>query len=126
MATSLPKVQPSLPVHSLDGVRTSPAKAGLRSPSMSIASCAVIKDAMGRHYGSLKAAAITLGYDPSQLTRDLDRGDFKLQRLDRDEEARAFVACALHDAFGNPDPKAKVQRLLREGRRVLDELAEAL
>ena len=74
----------------------------------------------------MKGAAITLSYDPSQLTRDLERGDFKLQRLDRDEDARADVAIALHDAFGNPDPKAKVQRLIRAAHRSLEELAEAL
>ena len=126
MPTTMPAAAPSGLVHSLDSVRTKPAKADLRSPSLSIASCAVIKDALVRHYGSLKAAAITLTYDASQLTRDLDRGDFKLQRLDRDEEARAFVITALHDAFGSADPKARVQRLNRAGRPSLDELAEAL
>ena len=114
----------STPAHSLDTVRTKNLKASLGSPSVSIAACAVVKDALARHYGSLKAAAIALHYDPSQLTRDLDRGDFKVQRLDRDEEARAFVAAALYEAFGNTDPQARKQRLLREARRVIDELAE--
>ena len=126
MGQSMASAAASTPVHSLDDVRTRPAKAALGSPSLSIASCAVVKEALIRHYGSLKAAAITMSYDPSQLTRDLERGDFKLQRLDRDEDARADVAIALHDAFGNPDPKAKVQRLIRAAHRSLEELAEAL
>ena len=126
MPASVPASATSGLVHSLDTVRTKSAKADLKSPSLSIASCAVIKEALVRHYGSLKAAAITLTYDASQLTRDLDRGDFKLQRLDRDEEARAFVITALHEAFGNGDPKARVQRLIRDIRAKTDELAEAV
>lgn len=87
---------------------------------------AVVKDALIRHYGSLKAAAITMRIDQGQLTRDLQNGDFKLKKLDGDDEAKAFVATALHEAFGSADPKARVMRLIRDGRRILDELAEAL
>ena len=124
MPASVQKPLPPMEVHSLDGVRTKSAKASLPSPSLSIASCAVVKDALQRHYGSLKAAAITLHYDPSQLTRDLDQGQFKIQRLDRDEEARAFVVTALHEAFGDADPKAQMRRALREARSRIDEVME--
>lgn len=88
----------------------------------------MLKDALTRHYGSLKAAAISMGdYDPSQLIRDLDTGKFKQERLELcDDAAKAFVSAALYEAFGNADPKARVQRLIREGRRILDELAEAV
>lgn len=126
MPTTVAKALPSILLPSLDEVRTKSAKADTRRPSVSIAACAVVKAALDRHYGSLKSAAITLGYDPSQLSRDLDRGDFKLKQLDKDDEAKAFVVAALYEAFGTVDQRARVQRLIREGRRILDELAEAL
>lgn len=126
MAATVAKALPSILLPSLDDVRTQSAKADLRTPSVSITACVVVKDALARHYGSLKAAAITLGYDPSQLSRDLDRGDFKLKQLDKDEEAKVFVVAALYAAFGTVDQKARVRQLIRDGRRILDELAEAL
>lgn len=130
MAYSLTSAVTSGPVHSLDEVRTKPAKAELKSPSASIATGLVLKDALARHYGSLKAAAISLDYDPSQLSRDLERGTFNVRKLDRcDDDAKAFIVAALYEAFGEYDPKARMQRLIREARQKMDELdavAEAL
>lgn len=126
MATTMTQAARSTPVQTLDDVRTKPVRAALKSPSASIATCVVIKSALQRHYGSLKCAAITLDYDQSQLTRDLDRGDFKIQRLDADPEARAFVANALHEAFGSSDPIAIARRMLREARARIDEAMEQI
>jgi hypothetical protein len=115
-------------VPSLDGVRPIMAKAVHRGPSSRLVWSAVVKDALIRHFGKLEAAAITMGnYDPSQLSRDLSTGKFKFERLELcDAEAQAFIAAALFEAFGYGDPKLRIQRLIREGRRILDELAEAV
>jgi len=86
----------------------------------------IVKDALLRHYGSFKAAAISMGnMDQGQLTRDLDSGKFKFERLELcDLDAKASVCRALAAAFGNADPKARRDRLIRNARRALDELAE--
>lgn len=144
MKSSLQVQLPPMALNTLDSARAPQAKARLKGQSSSmdgqssstadlagqagsIALTLVVKDALIRHYGSLKAAAITFRMDPGQLTRDLQSGDFKLKKLDMDEEAKAFVVATLHDAFvGGQDPKARVQRLIRQGRQILDELAEAL
>jgi len=88
----------------------------------------IVKDALLRHYGSFKAAAYFMGeMDQGQLTRDLDSGKFKFERLELcDLAAKASVCRALAEAFGNTDPKARVHRLIRQIRRDLDELAEAV
>lgn len=101
---------------------------GYGGQAPSIAMSMVVKDALLRHYGSFKAAAISMGeMDQGQLTRDLDSGKFKFERLELcDVDAKAFICRALADAFGNTDPKARVQRLIRQVRRDLDELAEAV
>jgi hypothetical protein len=89
---------------------------------------AVVKDALLRHYGSFKAAAISMGdMDQGQLARELESGKFKLERLELcDDDAKAFVCRALDEAFSRSDPRKRVQRLIREARRTLDELAEAV
>lgn len=86
--------------------------------------CAVVKDALIRHYGSLKAAAISMRMDQGQLTRELQSGDFKLKKLEGDEDAKGCVSTALYDAFGHGDSHAKLQRLIRETRLKLDQLDE--
>lgn len=113
-------------VNSIDGVRPKAAKASLPGQSLSIAMTAVVKDALLRHYGSLKCAALTLRMDEGQLSRELNSGDFKINKLDRDEEARAFVANALYEAFRSTDPKATARRKLREARIAIDEAMEQI
>lgn len=116
----------SAPVNSIDGLRPKQAKAGLASQSLSIVMTAVVKDALQRHYGSLKCAAITLRMDEGQLSRELASGDFKINKLDRDADARAFVVGALHEAFRSTDPKATARRKLREARIAIDEAMEQI
>ena len=112
----------------LDAVEPRPTTDSYGGQARSIAMSLVVKDALLRHYGSFKAAAISMGeMDQGQLTRDLDSGKFKFERLELcDLAAKASVCRALHEHFGNTDPKARVQRLLRELRRAVDELAEAV
>jgi hypothetical protein len=111
-----------------DLARSSGAPPVLSSPSAGRAWSAAMKDALIRHFGTLKAAAITMGnIDASQLSRDLDTGKFKSERLDLlTPEDHAVISTAVADALADRDPKARVRRLIREGRRILDELAEAV
>ena len=111
----------------MDVGRPRMAKAVQRSPVPRLVWSAVLKDALDRHYGSLKAAAYAMGdYDPSQLTRDLDTGKFKQERLELcDEQAKAAIARALYEAFAGVDPIARRRRLFRNVRRAIDELEEA-
>ena len=104
------------------------ATTGFGGQAPSIAMSMIVKDALLRHYGSFKAAAYFMGeMDQGQLTRDLDSGKFKFERLELcDLAAKASVCRALAEAFGNTDPKARVHRLIRQIRRDLDELAEAV
>lgn len=124
---SIERPAPSPPVPSLDVGRPRMAKAVQRGPSPRLLWSAVLKDALDRHYGSLKAAAYAMGeYDPSQLTRDLDTGKFRSERLELcDEPAQAAIARALYQAFGEFDPAARRRQALRNVRRALDELEEA-
>ena len=117
MPATLPKSERSSLVNT---VEPRMAKAQLPSQARSIGS--VLKDALQRHYGSLKAAAITLEMDQGQLTRELQTGAFKVRRLDRDQEARVFVLQVLHEEFGADNPQARTRRLIREARHLLDEL----
>lgn len=114
------------PVRSLDNLRPTPAKVGLASDHRRTDSvAAVMRDAVIGHYGSVKAAAISLRVDPSLMQREFDAGKFA--RLEQaDDETKAAVARALYDAFGSSDPKTRAQRLIREARQRLDELSEAL
>ncbi len=88
----------------------------------------IVKDALLRHYGSFKAAAYYMGeMDQGQLTRDLDSGKFKFERLELcDLAAKAAVCKALNEHFGNTDPKARLRRLIRAVRHAVDELEEAV
>jgi hypothetical protein len=120
----------SPPVPSMDVGRPRMAHAVQRGPSDRLVWSAVLKDALDRHYGSLKAAAYAMGqYDPSQLTRDLETGKFKQERLELcDDAAKAAIASALYAAFGDADPKAQRRRLWRNLHRAIEELeiAEAV
>jgi hypothetical protein len=133
MPRSVQAQLPPMAVKRVDGAEPRIDHGGPRSPAAgfggqapSIAMSMIVKDALLRHYGSFKAAAISMGnMDQGQLTRDLDSGKFKFERLELcDLDAKASVCRALAEAFGNHDPKARRDRLIRNARRALDELAE--
>jgi len=90
----------------------------------SIAMGAVVKDVLIRQCGTLKAAAIELGMDLGQLSRDLDSGDFKFKRLDGHEVLKVAIARAMYGVYGDDDPKARKRRVIRRLREGLEELAE--
>jgi len=122
--SSLPKPVASVPVPSLEDIRPRPVKAGL--PSDAIGLNAVITDAVIGHFGSVKAAALTLTVDPSLMMREFRDGKFG--RLDAvDDAAKAAIAHALIDAFGPlVTPEARARKAVREIRRWLDDLDQYL
>jgi hypothetical protein len=129
MPRILPPAAPSSQDKSLDRAAPPRPAAGFAGQPRSIAMTMIVKDALLRHYGSFKAAAAAMGaMDQGQLTRDLDSGKFKFERLELcDLPAKAAVSKALAEAFGNTDPRAERRRLIRQIRRdldALDELAE--
>lgn len=127
MSATMRDPRRSDPVRDLETVRPAPAKAGLRpseSVGLSDSLGLVAKDAVVKHYGSVKAAAITLQVDPSLLMRELEAG--KLARLDADPDAKTAVSKALFDAFGCSDPKSQARQLIRDVRARLDALGELL
>lgn len=136
MADSISRPPVSVPVPSRDGDRSRldvgrpvMARAVHSGPSAGERAWSrATKDALIRYYGSLKAAAIAMGnYDSSQLSRDLDTGKFRSERLDLcDEEAKAYVSQTVAQTLASRDPKARVRRLIAESRRLLDELADAI
>lgn len=129
MATNANRAIDGAPVNSLDSVRPRALKHGAVSQPLSVRTTEVVKEALMRHYGSLKCAALSMKppMDEGQMSRELGSGKFRLETLDRlDEEGRAFVAETLHKALGDPDPKARAQRLIRDVRARLDELAEVI
>jgi len=85
----------------------------------------VVKDALQRHYGAMKVAALAMEIDQAQLTRELDNGKFKFERLELlDAEGRAAVVTALHEAYAAPaSPRARMARLTLEIAERLNELA---
>ena len=111
-------------VKTVDGPRpsvTPPARSG-QSPS--IALTAVVRDVLIRHYGSLKAAALTFEMDLGQLSRELQTGDFKFKRLDEHADVKVAIARAMYQTFGDDDPQARKRRVIRRLREGLEELAE--
>ncbi len=126
MAPSLPTPVPSGELKRSDAPEPRSTTDGFAGQARSIAMSMIVKDALLRHYGSFKTAAYEMGrMDPGQLTRDLDSGKFKFERLELcDLPAKAAVTKALHVHFGATDPKARRDRLIRNVRRAVDELAE--
>lgn len=122
MSTTVATARQSDLVGSLDNLRPTPAKAGLHRTSQSDALGSsddlglegVIQRALLAHYGSVKAAAISLNVDPSLMQRELEAG--KISRLNiADPEAKAAIADAIYKAFGRlEDPKARAMRRMKE------------
>ena len=129
---------------SLDSVRRQPVKTGSTIATAATESTeidtdrqlidedglsfgAVVKLGLQRA-GPLKAAAIDVDMDQTQMGRELDRGDLRLKRLDRlTPDQKAAVAEALQDAFGHSaDPRARQRSLIRRIRADLDELAASI
>ncbi len=130
MPNSLNAALTSGPVSSLDHVRTSMAKvsdpAGRASDSIGPGWVTQVIDALVRHYGSVKAMAISLRTDPSLCMREFKAGNFRL--LERaDGEALAAFAGAVHDQFGQlRNPRAQGKFLIAQLRSVVDQIDQLL
>lgn len=131
MSSRLPSALPPMEVNTLDAIELRPAKAGLGSQDRSIALCSVVRDTLIRHCGSLKAAAISMGQmDQGQLTRDLDSGKFKLERLEMLDDAAHFYTALgkeLLERYGPlSTPKARGLQKVREIQAACAELIQAI
>lgn len=133
MPSSLRDPLRSDPLRTSELSRPDPAKAGLRDDRARPASDrtgptfnALIKTAVIQHYGSVKAAAISLGdVDPSLMQREFDDGKFK--RLETAERAaKACIARALYEEYADDDPQARIRRALRDARQAIECVAELL
>ncbi len=78
--------------------------------------------------GNARAAAIDMQIHEGHLSRSLKDGTLRLEQLETLGPAfAAKFGQELVERFGPlVDPKARVLRLIRESRRLLDELAEAV
>ena len=128
MSRSVTSAVLSDPVRTLDTVRPRAAKAELRG-SDSVGSSdhigPTVRDAVVKHYGSVKSAAITLDVDPSLLMRELEAG--KLGRLDKDPGVLAAVAAALTQTYAPlATPKARALALVAEVEDRCRELRQAI
>lgn len=123
MSSSLRDDERSDPVGMPETFRPTPAKAGLRSDRVGPAFADVVKSAVLTHYGSVKAAAISLNVDPSLMQREFEAGKFA--RLEQaDDATKASVAKALYEQFGQDDPKAQIRRALRDAKQALTDVEE--
>jgi hypothetical protein len=104
MANTVARRVLSTEVNSLDRVQTRMAKAS-PSESMPVHEAPslwteAIRDGLIEACGSLKAAAITMEMDASQLSRDLPSGAFQLKRLEKlNAQEKAIVVKRLSAAF---------------------------
>jgi hypothetical protein len=116
MGSTVSSGRVSTPVDSLDRVRPQMARAALAVNDGQLLLTAIVRDALLRSCGSLKAAAITMQIDQGQLTRELDSGKLNLARLDLlDAATKAELANRLTDAFGVlADPKDYIRKRLRD------------
>ncbi len=78
--------------------------------------------------GNARAAAIDMQIHEGHLSRSLKDGTIRLEQLECLGPAfAAKFGQELVERFGPlVDPKARVRRLIRESRRILDELDEAV
>lgn len=126
MASTVATARSSDPVPSLDGLRPTPAKAGLRGDQRGPSVCTVMAEAVIAHYGgSVKEAAFALQVDRSLMMREFKAGDF--HRIDAlDDVAKAAIFAAVHEAFGPLTTVGARARHLFQQRRKLDQEIEQL
>lgn len=130
MAPTMSNAAASDPVRSSEFPRAKPAKAGLPSDAIGLSVIAVTVEGVLSHYGSIKAAALSLSepgkpfLDPSQMMREFKAGNFRL--LERaDDIAKAAIFAYAHEAFGPlSSPAARGRFLFQELRRIQNEIEQ--
>lgn len=127
----MPKAELSREINSLDSLRPSPAKAGLREstpinpvnggqrPVTEIVSGVI-------RVGSQKAAAIDMGIDPAQLTRQLQSGHLTIARLDAlGPDTLARIGKELVEKFGPlSDPKDRARQTCDQIQALVNEIRQ--
>lgn len=121
MGASLPNTAESTRTNSLDSVRPKPAKADLRNQSASTpvndsqSTLTGIVSAVIRTTGSQKAAALEMGIDPAQLTRQLQSGNLTIGRLEAlGPQVLAEIGKELVEQFSPlSDPKDHARRAIQ-------------
>src|SRR5262245_19921471 len=103
MPATLEKSHPSKPVQSLDSVR----------PRMAKVDSGPIRRALIKACGSMKAAAISMRIDQSQLNRELESEHFNLLRVNALSalERSAFYAQMHEESAPLDTPKLHMMRL---------------
>src|SRR4051812_43206942 len=121
MPSTMSSAERSMEHKAFDYARPLAAPPGLDSQPLSIEMTALVRDALVRTFGSLKAAAIEMRMDQGQLTRELDAGKLNLARLQRCGAAFLLKFGALMVEHAQPlsTPRARYQDLLNR-RRSLD------
>lgn len=128
MATPrVPQLYPSTPSQMLDSLRPAPAKAVLAVNDGQSEFRPLITEAI-RRVSSQKAAAIDMGIDPAQLTRQLQNGHLTVERLEKlgPEYAAEFGRLLLEQYGPLSTPQARAKAAIREVRRLIDELDQVL
>lgn len=128
MGVTMTNAQRSTEVNSLDRMRPQMAKAAIDSQLLSIELGGIVRDALVRHFGSLKAAAIEMGMDQGQLTRELDAGKLNLARLEKCGAAfmLRFGQLMVEHAQPLSSPKARAKELIRQRQRIDAEFEQLL
>ncbi len=134
MNRSIATAERSQEVHSLDGVRPRMAKADTASPTQSISWTEAVRHALISRFGSLKAAAIEMQIDQSQLTRELDNGKLNIERLRKCDAAFALKLGQALIEHAQPlatpkarwnDLKARQQQIDQERDQLFDHVVNA-
>lgn len=128
MGSTVTTAERSTEGKAFDHVRPAMAKAALHDQALSIEMSAIVRDALVRHFGSLKAAAIEMDIDQGQLTRELDAGKLNLTRLQRCGAAFLVKFGALMVEHMQPlsSPKVRGFQLLREIEQRVNEVRQLL
>jgi hypothetical protein len=128
MSRSLSASSVSTKDNVLDRVEPRMVKAELDSQTLSNEMTGLVRDALVRHFGSFKAAAIEMAMDQGQLTRELDAGKLNLARLTKCGPAFLLKFGQLMVEHAQPlsTPKSRVRQQLRLIRESLAEIDQYL
>lgn len=126
MARSINQPEPSSRIDSLDGLCLKPAKADLRVNVDQLRLRAIVSDVIQR-VSSQKAAALDMGIDQGQLSRQLQTGHLTIERLEKlGPGYAAELGAHLTQTYGSEreSPKAYARRLVQQIEACLLELKQ--
>jgi hypothetical protein len=123
MGTTTSAARVSKEVHSLDRVRPAMAKAVQVSPTPSTA---LVRLALVAACGTMKAAAIDMQIDQSQLNRDIEAGKFQFARIDALTEAQRakFYEAMYREHEPLTSPLGRLRELRRQQESIINEVMQ--